>query len=135
MERPIACGRDFDIRVSATGSRKLAVGRQGLARGACEALTAADEGAATCPEVSVGFLAAQAIDALTPRGVTTGWGLSPCGDVRAAEDDWLISVKVNDWKHADAAVAAVVAQLQKWNIRGSLGVSVVSQCPVVELGR
>ena len=35
-----------------------------------------------------------------------------------------MSVYINDWAQADAAIAAVAAELRRWGAHGSFGVSV-----------
>jgi hypothetical protein len=55
---------------------------------------------------------------------TIGLGLGVCGDSGGDYDAWNVSISVLDWRHADAAIAAVDAELAAHDVSNSFGVSV-----------
>jgi hypothetical protein len=93
------------IRVHGHGQRRFQMGRD-----AC--VFADDFGRAV-----IARLGAQGIQ-------TIGLGLGVCGDIRGDYDAWNISVSILDWKHADAAIAAVDAELRARDAGHFFGISV-----------
>jgi hypothetical protein len=59
-------------------------------------------------------------------------GMGLCGSTGSLEDGNL-SIRVHDWRHADAAVAIVAERLEAWGLGGEFGVSVAGMSCVVPL--
>lgn len=63
-------------------------------------------------------------------------GLGSCGDIKGDINAWKMSIVINNWKQADAAVQLVADELRRWDIRGHLGVSVMARkCDFIEVSR
>jgi hypothetical protein len=65
------------------------------------------------------------MERLQALGVKTdGFGGGVCDGSSHDYDGWNISLNVNDWRSADAAIEAVDAELKRWGVGHFFGVSV-----------
>jgi len=106
------------IRVHGHGQRRIEMGRDALAR--CTEPPATPTGCVFSDDFGravIARLGAQSIE-------TIGLGLGVCGSVSSTYDGWNFSVSVHDWTHADAAIAAVDAELRARDVGHFFGVSV-----------
>lgn len=53
-----------------------------------------------------------------------GMGVGPCTETWSDYDDARISIGVTDWRHADALVEMMAAELRRWDVSGTIGVAV-----------
>ncbi len=109
------------IRVYGHGTRRFSVAPKDKPSG-CVTPPAGDAPAEQCPEIDFNRFLWSLADVLRANGAGSGeFGLSDCF---RSKPDMRYVVVVHDWKHADAAVTAVDAELRKWGIGDSLGVGV-----------
>lgn len=115
--------RGWYIRVAGTGPRMLGFGRGAAGDPACNT---PDADPVACPIVQVDPFGMDVLDrvrAAVGEGNADGMGLGLCGTTGSL-DDWNLSIRVHDWRHADAAVAIVAERLAAWGLGGEFGVSV-----------
>lgn len=106
------------IRVHGHGQRRFEMGREALAR--CTEPPATPTGCVFADDFGRAVIAR-----LDAQGIQTiGLGLGVCGEIRGDYDAWNMSVSVHDWKHADAAIAAVDAELRARDVGHFFGVSI-----------
>lgn len=85
------------------------------ARSACKEPPKSDAAASECPEIFADAFGRAVSARLAAQGIqSTGIGAGVCGNTRGGYDDWHFSISISDWKDADAAVAAVDAELRRW---------------------
>jgi hypothetical protein len=128
VDPPRGCGEGYErgayIRVYGSGVRKIVMGRPAVDT-ACHEPPPEGAPAEVCPEVFADAFARAVTARMGASGVKSiGYGLGVCGDFSGDYDAWNLSVAVDDWKDADAAVAAVHAELARWGVGNHFGVSV-----------
>ena len=124
IDAPKTCDEGADqgpgayLRVHGHGQRRIEMGREALAR--CTEPPATPTGCVFADDFGRAVIAR-----LGAQGIQTiGLGLGVCGDARGDYDAWNFSVSIQDWKHADAAIAAVDAELRARDVANHFGVSV-----------
>jgi len=124
------------IRVHGHGNRVLAMGTDAAVT-ACKEPPPSDAAPTVCPVVFFDAFGKAVVARLHQAHVeATDLGLGICGTTEGSVDDWHLSVSVDDWKHADAAIEVVDQELRRWGIAGSFGVSVRgSSCPTETAAR
>lgn len=124
IDAPLSCddpsgtGPGAYIRVHGHGQRRFQMGSD--ARTSCPEPPATPTGCIFADDFGRAVIAR-----LGAQGIQTiGLGLGVCGDIGGDYDAWNVSVSIHDWKHADAAIAAVDAELRARDAGHFFGISV-----------
>jgi hypothetical protein len=137
IDAPVTCGNDTYIAVHGrVGGRRFVMGPEGAKTG-CKAPPPPDEPAA-CPEVFVDAFAQHLYLRLQSRSLyaSRGIGQGPCAGAGAGAGagaqppvyaDVHYSVMIQDWRQADAVIAAVDEELRVWGVGDVFGVSVMGK--------
>ncbi|UQA55973.1 hypothetical protein [Polyangium aurulentum] len=105
---------EYYIRVHGHGTRRLDYSQR--EPNECDV---PDADPVACPKVHFSAFA----KAMLPR--LTGLGLGACADASAPLDQWNISPRINDFRHADEALRIIDAELRRWNIGDDWGLSII----------
>lgn len=106
------------IRVRGHGQRQIQMGREAMA--SCPEPPATPTGCVFADDFGRAVIAR-----LGAQGIRTiGLGLGACGRIDGDYDAWNISVSILDWAHADAAIAAVDAELRERDVANHFGITV-----------
>jgi hypothetical protein len=108
------------------GKRRLGTARGANGRGFNEGcMQAPVPGSADCPVINFFIPGNEAMLELEHHGWPAGGpGMGPCGQIDGDYDAWNMSVEVLSWPHAETAVRAVAAALDRYDAAGVLGVAV-----------
>jgi hypothetical protein len=126
-------GNGVFIAVRGAGSGRIALDPQ-EERTACKAPPSSGE---TCPIVSLTAFTDAVHAGMQARGLTTpsGPSLGVCGQLTTDFSGWNMSMMIWDWSAADAAIAAIHDELQRWGL-ASFGLSIADDdCIVPERAR
>lgn len=125
VDAPQQCDGGVYLRVHGRGARTIQMGRAARDKGCSEP---PPEGAPAdaCPILFADAFGRAVIQRMSARGTqSSGLGLGACGKIDGLNfEAWHYSVSVTSWKDADAAVASVQEELDRWGAGGSFGVSV-----------
>lgn len=132
IAEPITCkGKRAYIRVERLhGGRRLGTRvprpHMGFREGCMEKPARIDD-TTDCPVLNFAVPAGEVREELRRRGANSGGpGLGPCGDVHSDEySAWNMSVSVMSWSDAEAAVQLMAQALDRYDVAGYVGISVV----------
>lgn len=103
---------EYYIRVHGHGTRRLDYSRRDTNE--CDA---PDADPIACPKVHFSSFGKAMLARLG------GPGLGACADASAPLDQWNISPRIHDFRHADEALRIIDAELRRWNIGDDWGLS------------
>ncbi|UQA55974.1 hypothetical protein [Polyangium aurulentum] len=113
---------EYYIRVHGHGTRRLDYGRRDANE--CDA---PDADPVACPKVhfmSFGVSVLGAMRAKLGEMNADTLGLGACADSSAPLDQWNMSARIHDFRHADEAIRIIDAELRRWNIGDDWGLSI-----------
>ena len=129
IDSPVACeNHSAYIRVAReTGVRQLGTERapNGAFNQGCMSVPSEPANPDQCATINAIAILNTAAVELRAEGIEAiGVGAGPCADMRGDYDDWRVAITISNWKHAARSVRIVAGQLQKYDIRGHVGVGI-----------